>query len=342
MAKGILVGLMLRQSHAGGNYHPCKEGVGVDDEYEEHVFTKRGLDDMQEVMPIFLNLTKLFSEYSSKTTDERSFRVLEQGCGSARGLLEAQSRFPAVRMYGTNLESYGSNSKQKGYGQVDDKPASLLRIAKHFDIPLMCDAQDTPVLPFIYLTSSIVEPDFEYPFPAESFDLILSRDSLNSMKVRDSESHVYIPLMLKAMKQGGGMAALHVEYGANLMYPQLTGKAFTICGIYNMLFESSRVSIVVYKGEDSWHPDGNFYKSWFGIVMKRCKDTDNSTKDCIIPENSRRYAVDDIHTFQKKMSSEKLAPKNEASVGRIQYAFLYMENLVRVLEIWQQNGNIFM
>lgn len=333
----ILLGLTQAQ------YHQCKdlfEGASDDThEYHEHVFTRRGFKEMEEVMPYFLDLSAL---YAAKSKEGGEFRVLEQGCGSARGLLEAQSQFPAIRMHGVNFEGYGIKTKQKSWGQTDGSRGQLLQVAKHFKIPLMCGLDEVPVLPVIYLTPSLADPDFEYPFPSEFFDLIVSRDSLNSMKLRESESHVYIPTMLTAMKKEGGMAALHLEYGANLMYPQLTGKNFTICAIYNVLYEESRVSIMVYKGEDNWHGEANFYKSWFGIVMKRCKTEEtNISRDCIVPEAFRAGFIDDMNTFKKPMNSEKVPVRDEASVGRIKYSFLYMEHLIRVLDVWQANGNIF-
>ena len=145
--------------------------------------------------------------------------MLEQGCGSGRQLLEAQSLFPSVQFFGTNFKGYGAGEpKSNHYGQVDDDPTSLIRISKHFKLPVMCSLDGRPVLPLVKLTPSIADVDFVYPFPEQFFDLIVSRDALNSMKLKADESHVYIPKMLRVLKQGH-LAAVQTDYGANMIYP---------------------------------------------------------------------------------------------------------------------------
>ena len=296
--------------------------------YVDHVYTRRGFGDMQSMMPPFVNLsTALLAPHAS------TFRVLEQGCGSGRFLLEGQSQFPMVHFYGTNFKGYGKFEHH--YGQVSSNPHNLMRVAQHFHVPLMCGADARPVLPLVLLTSSIVASDFYYPVADHFFDLIVSRDALNSMKVGANESHVFIPKMLRVLKSGGLMA-LHLDYGVNFIFPELASKEFTIISTYAI----GGVSMVLYTKQ---HPgdQSNFYLSFFVLLVKQCSsDVRTLTPlECIAPGYQSPFPED----MKKKWTvntGASIPERKEATPSRIRYAFYYMKNLLDHLDSWVQAGAV--
>lgn len=323
-------------------YHECAE----DDltypqqisNYQEHIYTRRGFDEMQSMMPPFANLSTIYAAVPVG----RTFRVLENGCGSGRSLLEAQAAYPQIHLFGTNFEGYGVGDGM--WGQVDDKAATLISVAKHFKTPITCsDLDNRVILPTVVLIKSITEEHFEYPFPQKFFDLIISRDALNAMKVSEKESHVYIIPMLKVLKQGG-IASLHLEYGANYMYPSLEGEKFMVVGIYKFKFEGANVSLAIYKGETDTTDPENFYKSYFGMIFKKClpdsSTTPSDSNDCVVPEKYRVMAGDNLQLLKTPMSEDRYRGRVEATDTRVDFAFDYWDHLLKVLDAWERGGEI--
>jgi len=269
------------------------------------------------------------------------FHMLEQGCGSGRFLLDAKMKFPMLQLHGVNYRGY------IGYGQVDVSLPQLLSAAEHFNVTLMCSADGgVPVFPDVRLTESIAAPDFAYAhyFPGVKFDLIVSRDALNAMKLVERESHVYIPKMLQALKPGG-MAIVQTDYAANYIYhdvPGFAAKPFTIVGEWETRFDGARVSMLMYKKHEDgphWNKRRNesFYYSFFGLVIRKCLPSDAAGTGCILPRDYVNRYPGDLQVWKAPFSDWKPARK-EAIPHRVQYAFDYHENLVQYLRKWEREG----
>jgi len=292
---------------------------------------------MAEVMPEFFSLPMVLATAAAGAA---KFHLLDQGCGSGRFLLETKQAFPALQVYGTNFRGY------TGYGQVDSIP-QLLSAAEHFNVTVMCSADDgAPVFPDVRLTESIAASDYAYAhyFPSVKFDLIVSRDALNAMKLKTGESHVYIPIMLHALKPGGS-AVVQTDYGANYIYHDIPGfaaKSFTIVGEWETRFDGARVSMLMYKKhEDGPHWDKrrneSFYYSFFGLVIRNCLPSDAAGTGCILPRDYVNRYPGDLLVWKAPFSDWKPARK-EAIPQRVQYAFDYHENLVQYLRKWERQG----
>lgn len=309
----------------------------LDTPFQEHVYTRRGFSSLAEVMPEFFSLPMFLGTAAAGAA---KFHLLEQGCGSGRFLLETKQAFPALQLYGVNYRGY------TGYGQVDGSLPQLLSAADHFNVTVMCSDGGAPVFPEVRLTESITASDFAYAhfFPSVKFDLIVSRDALNAMKLDAGESHVYIPKMLHALKPGG-LAVVQTDYAANYIYHDMPGfaaKPFTIVGEWETRFDGARVSMLMYKKhEDGQHLDKrrseSFYYSFFGLVIRKCLPSDTPGTGCILPHDYVNRYPGDLQLWKAPFSDWKPARK-EAIPHRVQYAFDYHENLVQFLRKWEREG----
>jgi SAM-dependent methyltransferase len=325
----------------------------IETPFQEHVYTRRGFSSMTEVRsdfqviplsnlfplraqiaPAFFDLSRFLNESCS---GGRALNLLEQGCGSSRFLQETKRSFPVHNLFGTNFEGY------TGYGQVDGSLPQMLSAAEHFGVPVMCSTADgRPTFPDVRLTASIADPTFRYElyFPGVQFDLILSRDALNSMKLNADESHVYIPKMLRALKPGGLVIA-QTDYAADYIYHDVhgfTSKPFTIVGEWETTFDGGRVSMLLYKKhEDGLHWDKrrneSFYYSFFGLAMRKCLPSDGAGRGCILPADYVNPFPADLQVWKAPFADWKPA-RTEVTPRRLQYAFDYHKNLLTWLSRW--------
>lgn len=313
---------------------------------------------MVEIMPPFMDLLAILKTGCST----KHFQLLEQGCGSAQFLLYAKALCPSMQLHGINFEGY------KGFGQADGFPM-MLAVAEMFKTPIMCSNRTgAPAFPDVRFTSSIADSDFTYNqnFPGLQFDVILSRDALNAMKLKPRESHVYIPKMLAALKPGGTIIA-QTDYGADFIFHDLPGfeeKPFTIVGVVNVPHGKGTVSIMLYKkheldeGSDNKDWDRmrrrRFYASFFGLVIRKCLSGEPITSEtgCILPTDYTNPYPEDLDLWKANFSTWR--PYTDinykasmtfdgkeyfkTSPRRVDYTFAYHQNLLAVLQRWQLEG----
>ena len=296
--------------------------------YTSHGFTSKGFDNMQSIVPSFLNLTNLISN---------SHVVLEHGCGSARFLLEEQDKFPHVKFIGTNYVDYAAgmfgNNVIKD-SQATDHPHSLLKIAHYFNTTIHCNQHGLAILPRIVLSHvSITSDKYNFQLHNASVDLIVSRDALNIGKLAQIESHAYIVKFLKLMRVGA-TAVLHINAYAELFWGKLTD-TFAILDVFKFTYEQHMVSVVLSKVTKI-----NWWDNFVTMVIRICKpnDTVSSVGDCILNNQV-------ITQFGGHMRAYKSLPKPNSTViydnRHTQYDVPYYINLLSWLEKWQTKGFIF-
>jgi hypothetical protein len=288
---------------------------------------------MADIFPAFLNLSSLLrrGEEQGCAPGASPFRLLEQGAGSAHFLLDAQALHPALELYGLNLEGYRFG------GQVGEGLAQLVSSADHFNVGVMC-RENKPILPTIKLTVSIAAGDFSYARYLPKgilLDMIVSRDALNYGKLKPSESHVWIPKMLQALKPGG-LAVCQTNYLATDVYHDVPGfaKPFSILGVWNMRFGSGTASVLYFQRHTSHNAAG-----WFGLVSKRCLPQEPATAErgCILEAGYENPFPEDLRLWEHNVSLSAAA-SHAANSQRIHYAVDYHVNLMRHLRLWQEGG----
>ena len=89
-----------------------------------------------------------------------------------RALLELQAQLP----YG---HTYCINKKDYNYAQ-STKSDELLKVASHYNIPVLCPGnsdKQNPLLPVISTNAGVQNENF--PYSKEAFNLIISQHALN-------------------------------------------------------------------------------------------------------------------------------------------------------------------
>lgn len=296
--------------------------------YIPHQFTSRGSSAMYSIMPDFYNLSTMFERAG---VNGKPYRVFENGCGSGRFLLEAQTAFPGIFFYGTNIGGYR-------FIQADGSSKHSLEASKAFNIDLMCHADGHPILPEINLIPSITSKNFRFPFPNNFFDLIVSRDALNMGKVSVVDSFTVIPTMLSVLKLGG-VALMHLQHNRNSFFVKPTQHT-DVLSVWNIPLARSQshtidVSVVMFKIDEIY----------FTIAIKKCDPSDPITSpygDCILPASYQSPRKELIYSFPKvvQYGNPELYPKKGMGKKHVDFAFDYLTVVYKKLNVWKKRKYI--
>lgn len=198
--------------------------------YDHHSYTDRGISSMEPM----LNPVQVLQIMSSREAPQ----ILEIGCGSGHALLDLQWRYPTANITGVNKRGYGITQL--------NATTELIDMSIFYNVSLICDVFDVPILPHLVLFDGVGKN--QMPFPNQSFDMIISQNSLDTGKLQSHES-VYIISRVARILKDDGVAALGLNHHKHYLFEYSSIKDtmnLTALKSFTVSYTNRNVSILFY------------------------------------------------------------------------------------------------
>jgi SAM-dependent methyltransferase len=321
-----LANLYYNKLHSKATTFFCDAKKVVVSNVMSHAMTNRPLVHYTDMQLPFLPVFQILSGIASNGS------VLEIGAGSGRAILELQSLFPELHVFGSNLAAYGHSQAES----TDE----LMLVAAHFGIRLPCNKTSVTV-PKIHVTVPLQHPDFPRKL-LPAYDFVFSRHALNQGKLKPHESCLVVPRVLSLLKPSGGLALLNLLYrGFDGMDPELSFRP--ILHSWTISPEGTRENVTFLLYQTMCERSTNC----INLMIKRCSTTSQYHPrfgGCIIPiqYDSRTYQpVKSKALLQAMYLSVARQSKTLTRVAlHMKYAWQYMRVLMFSLEAWHELNSI--